>query len=101
MVDNQTQVAMMKPGSGSWSVLTSDRTRGGASSISWTLDGTRVLLTRTPAGALIVLRINEERLPQLFRHRRSSQAFDPLDAILPTQWANARVTPDGTTPVCD
>ncbi len=129
MIDNQTQVAMMKPGSGSWSVLTNDRTRGGASSISWTLDGTRVLLTRTPAGAggvysvpvpagaeslvlrdvsaalelpggdLIALQINEERFPQLFRYRRSSQTFDPLDAILPTQWANARVTPDGTTVV--
>jgi len=129
MVNNQTQVALMKPGSGSWSLLTSDRTRGSASSISWTLDGTRLMLTRTPDGSgsvysvpvpagaeslalreasaalelpggdLIVLRVNEQRLPQLFRYGKSSQAFDPLDAILPSQWANARVSPDGTTVV--
>jgi serine/threonine protein kinase len=39
MVDGLTQVAVMKPESGNWSILTHDRSHGKVSSISWSPDG--------------------------------------------------------------
>ena len=97
MVDGQTQVAVMQPDSGDWTVLTRDRTRGIATSMSWSPDGTRIYYGRqdgvprgvfsVPAvggeerlvledarspevladGSLLVHRLNERRQPQLYR----------------------------------
>ena len=41
MVDGLTQVAVMKPESGNWSVLTRDRSKGQANNFSWSPDGSR------------------------------------------------------------
>ena len=46
MVDRLTQVAVMKPGSGNWQVLTHDRTRGYVNDISWSLDGSKLYYSR-------------------------------------------------------
>jgi Tol biopolymer transport system component/predicted Ser/Thr protein kinase len=50
MVDGLTQVAIMKPQSGNWSILTRDRSRGQASGISWSPDGTLVYYARSGGG---------------------------------------------------
>jgi hypothetical protein len=97
MVDGQTQVAVMQPGSGDWTVLTHDRTRGLVTSMSWSTDGTRIYYGRedgvprgvfsVPAvggeerlvledakspevlsdGSLLVHRLNEKRQLQIYR----------------------------------
>lgn len=41
MVDGLVQVAVMKPESGNWSVLTHDRDQGNMSTLSWSKDGKR------------------------------------------------------------
>jgi eukaryotic-like serine/threonine-protein kinase len=46
MVNGLTQVAVMKPESGDWMVLTRDRQRGQVMEISWTRDGTRLYFDR-------------------------------------------------------
>jgi eukaryotic-like serine/threonine-protein kinase len=52
MVDNQTQVAVMDPASGNWTVLTHDRTSGWVSSLSWSPDGSRIYFDRKISGPL-------------------------------------------------
>jgi serine/threonine protein kinase len=46
MVNGQTQVAVMKPGAASWTVLTSDRTRGLVYTSSWAPDGSAIYYDR-------------------------------------------------------
>ncbi len=66
MVDGQTQVAVMQPGSGDWTVLTRDRTRGIVTPMSWSTDGTRIYYGREdgiPRGVFSVPAVGgEERL---------------------------------------
>ena len=53
LVDRQTQVAIMKPDGGSWTVLTHDITNGSATNIAWARDGSRLFFDRfweRPAG---------------------------------------------------
>ncbi len=47
MVDGLTQVAVMKPESGNWTILTRDRSRGQAFSVSWSPDGALIYYTRS------------------------------------------------------
>jgi eukaryotic-like serine/threonine-protein kinase len=47
MVDGLTQVAVMKPESGNWSILTRDRTHGQAGSIAWSPDGAQIYYNRS------------------------------------------------------
>jgi hypothetical protein len=57
MVDGQTQVAVMKPETGNWSVLTQDRTHGAVAQISWSQDGSLIYYDRAldvPAGIFSV-----------------------------------------------
>lgn len=57
MVDGQSQVAVMKPETGNWSVLTRDRTHGAATQISWSQDGSLIYYDRAldaPAGIFSV-----------------------------------------------
>ena len=46
MVNGLTQVAVMKPESGNWMVLTHDRERGQVMEISWSRDGTKLYFDR-------------------------------------------------------
>jgi eukaryotic-like serine/threonine-protein kinase len=50
MVDGLTQVAVMKPESGNWSILTRDRTRGQAGSMTWSPDGALIYYNRSNGG---------------------------------------------------
>jgi hypothetical protein len=47
MVDGLTQVAVMKPESGNWTILTRDRSRGQVFDISWSPDGALIYYNRS------------------------------------------------------
>jgi predicted Ser/Thr protein kinase len=108
MVDGQTQVAVMKPGGNSWTVLTRDRTRGSVFSSSWSADGSTIYYDRitdvgngifsVPAlggderlviekawgpqaladGSLLFLRLNPERIAQVHRFWPATGKLDAL-----------------------
>jgi serine/threonine protein kinase/WD40 repeat protein len=97
MVGDLTQVAVMKPESGNWSILTHHRDRGLVTQISWSPDGALIYFDRQtdvpqgiysvpvlggeerlvlenaafpealPDGTLLVVRLNAERKAQVFR----------------------------------
>jgi eukaryotic-like serine/threonine-protein kinase len=50
LVDGQTQVAVMKPESGNWSLLTRDRDQGPLQSVSWSSDGSLIYYDRYTDG---------------------------------------------------
>ncbi len=57
MVDGVTQVAVMKPETGNWTVLTREHKRGFVQEISWSGDGTKLYFSRvqgTPRGIFSV-----------------------------------------------
>jgi hypothetical protein len=66
MVDGQTQVAVMKPGAAAWTVVTKDRTRGLADSVTWSADGSTIYYDRqndVPIGIFAVPALGgDERL---------------------------------------
>ncbi len=96
MVDGNTQVAVMKPESASWNVLTRRRDRGAVDFVCWSFDGSTVYFSRNtdvpqgvfsvpflggeehmilenadnpaslPDGSLLLSRINQQRRLQLF-----------------------------------
>ena len=110
MIDNQTQVAVMRPGSGDWTVLTHDRTHGVAQNIAWSPDGARIYYSRfsevprgiwsisplggderlvledasnpepLPDGSVLVSRMNAEHLFQLHRLHVDNGRLDTLGA---------------------
>ena len=97
MVGDLTQVAVMKPESGNWSILTHHRDRGLVTQISWSPDGALIYFDRQtdvpqgiysvpvlggeerlvlenaafpetlPDGTLLVVRLNAKRKSQVFR----------------------------------
>jgi hypothetical protein len=97
MEDGLNQVALMKPESGNWSILTHRRDRGLLNGISWSPDGTQIYYGRSldvpvgiysvsvlggaerlvlpnamcpeilPDGSLLAVRLNPQRQLQLFR----------------------------------
>jgi len=115
MSTNMTQVAVMNPGSGSWRMLTSDRSVGQVQGVTWSNDGTKIWFWRNnesprgvfsvpvpagdeiqylkdaasprelPGGDLLVCRINPDGRPQLHRFTRETQRVDPLNALLPNK----------------
>jgi len=121
IVNGLTQVAVMKPDSGNWSVLTRDRTHGLIFTVSWSPDSSRIYYDRekdrpqgiygVPAldgeerlvvesaiapepladGSLIVLRINADRQEQLHRSWPSNGRVEPLPALLPSDEAESQV----------
>jgi Tol biopolymer transport system component len=50
IIDRQSQVAIMKPDSGNWNVLTKERHRGYAHNLSWSRDGSRIYFDRFLGG---------------------------------------------------
>ena len=72
MVDGQTQIAVMKPGTGSWTVLTRDRSRGLQDALAWSHDGSRIYydrMTDTPQGIYSVPALGGEYFFLHDRHR--------------------------------
>ncbi len=112
MVDGQTQVAVMTPRSGNWTILTRDRTRGAIGTIGWSRDGTRLFFDRIlggprgiftvpvlggeerivledamgpellPDGSLLVTRINADRVYQLHHFWPETSRLEALPALL-------------------
>lgn len=110
-VDNLTQVAVMRPETGNWQVLTRDDTRSSLADISWSPDGTRIYYGRQsdgprgvfsvpvlggeerlvledamgpralPDGSLLVTRINADGAMQLHRYWPETGKIEPLGAI--------------------
>ena len=108
MVDGLTQVAVMKPESGNWSILTRDRTRGQVFDISWSPDGALIYYNRSNGslrgvysvpvlggdehlvldnagnsealldGSLIVAKVDAERKRKLYRFWPSTGRLDEL-----------------------
>jgi serine/threonine protein kinase len=112
MIDGQTQLAVMQPGSGSWTVLTHDRSAGMQAQMSWAPDGSRIYFDRVwgrprgvysisplggeprllldsaqcphalPDGSLIVVQIDESTRYRLYRFWPDSGRLQPLPALV-------------------
>ena len=128
MVDGQTQVAVMKPQSGNWAILSHERARGLVQELSWSRDGTRIFFDRFSEvprgvfsiaslggderliledagwpqsladGSLLLVRINAQRVPQLFHFWPDTGQLDAFNAFFPdlnNGTAPIRVFPDG------
>ena len=114
LVDQLSQVAVMKPGSGNWAILTKDRSRGLVIEMNWSRDGSKIYFDRfldvprgifsvpvvggeerlvledsfgpqvLPDGSLLVTRINPQRQKQLHRFWPETGRVEPLAAVTPT-----------------
>ncbi len=112
MVNGQTQLAIMQPGSGSWTVLTHDRNAGMQAQMSWAPDGSRIYYDRVwgrprgvysisplggeprllldnaqcphalPDGSLVVVEIDESARYRLYRFWPDSGKLQSLPALL-------------------
>jgi len=110
MTDGQLQVAIMKPESGNWTVLTHQKDLGELLSIAWSRDGSKLYFDRhsdSPRGvfsvpvlggeprlvldgayfpcvlshgSLVVTRFNAQRNQQLFHYWPDSGRIEPLPA---------------------
>lgn len=58
LVNELTQVAVMNPDSGDWSVLTHDRTRGGVNELTWSPDNSHIYFDRFPGTLEGVFRLS-------------------------------------------
>ena len=112
LIDGQTQLAVLKPQSGTWTALTHGVSRGSVGRFSWSTDGSRLFFDRffevplgiysisalggeerpvldnamapevLPDGSLLVVRINAARQPQLYRVWLDTGRSEPLPALL-------------------
>jgi len=112
IVDGNTQVAVMNPDSGHWTVLTHDRGAGRVQSVNWSRDGSKIYFDRwaegplglfsIPAlggeprlvlpdagdgaqlrdGSLLFVRFNSDRDLRLHRFWPESGRLQALDAVL-------------------
>lgn len=110
MIDGQTQVAIMKPDSGNWTVLTTERRKGSIFEMCWSSDGTRIYFDRRtdvpqgvfsvpalggdehlvlenaigpeslPDGSLLLAKTNANHVRQLHRYWPNTQRLDALAA---------------------
>jgi hypothetical protein len=124
-VGELSQVAVMKPETGNWTVLTHHTDRGPVWGISWSPDGARIYYDRItdvpqgvfsvpvfggeehlvladagnpqalPDGSLLVVRLNNEQQPQVFRFWQETGQTQPLP--ISTDWFgnHMRVFSDG------
>ena len=113
--DRQTQVVMSKPGTGNWTVLTHDRTRGLVNALSWSADSSLIYYDRftdaaigvfsvpnlggderlvienaeaplgLPDGSLLFGRRNADRVWQLHRLWPSTGKVEPLPFVRASQ----------------
>jgi hypothetical protein len=119
MVDNLTQVAVMNPDSGNWTVLTRDRSHGLVTEIAWSRDGSKIYFDRAgpgpigiytipplggeerlvledaaipevlPDGSLLVTRIDAERKLRIYHYWPDSGRLQPLGGYLSSTAATA------------
>jgi eukaryotic-like serine/threonine-protein kinase len=112
-VDNQTQLAVMNPDSGNWTVLTHGRSSGTLQEISWSPDGSKLYFDRVssrplgiytvpslggderlvlkdaaspealPDGSLLVWRIDAERKSRIYHFWPDSGRLQPLEGWIP------------------
>jgi|SRR5579859_934332 len=112
MIDGQTQLAIMQPDSGNWTVLTHDRNAGMQAQMSWAPDGSRIYFDRVwgrprgvysisplggeprllldnaqcphalPDGSLIVAQIDESARYRLYRYWPDSGKLQGLPALV-------------------
>jgi eukaryotic-like serine/threonine-protein kinase len=112
IVDGLLQVAVMKPSSGNWTVLTREREHGQVQEITWSPDGTRLYFSRMignprgiysvpvlggeerlvleaaanpemlPDGSLLVLKINAKRQFQIHHYWPETGKLEPLPAAV-------------------
>jgi eukaryotic-like serine/threonine-protein kinase len=112
MVDNLTQLAVMSPDSGNWTVLTHDRTHGLIEEIAWSRDGSKLYFDRVdpgltniytvpalggeerlflenafspailPDGSMLVARLDAERNTLIFHYWPASGRLQPMDGFL-------------------
>ena len=110
MVDGLLQVAVMKPETGNWTVLTREREHGAVQEIAWSPDGTRLYFSRMlgsprgiysipvlggeerlvleaaanpemlPDGSLLVLKIDAKRQFQIHHYWPETGKLEPLAA---------------------
>jgi hypothetical protein len=116
----------MNPRSGNWTVLTHGKDQGGLSSLNWSADGTRIYFDRMeggprgvysvpalggeprliledacspvplPDGSLVVVRVNAERVGQLYRFKPDASDLQPLNGLVRNLYgAPVRAFPDG------
>jgi eukaryotic-like serine/threonine-protein kinase len=125
IIDNLSQVAVMKPDSSSWTALTNDHTGGAVSSVAWSHDGSRIYFDREweggkiysigplggtprlvlenawvpeplPDGSIVAERLSAGGREQLIRFWPDSGRTQVLPAtILHTDAPRVRVFPDG------
>ena len=115
MVDGLSQVAVMHPKSGHWTLLTDDRNRGAVIYICWSTDGTRIYFSRDsnifsvpalggeprlllenadmpealPDRSLLFQRTNSNRIPQLHRFKPDTGELNALNALLDDRSADS------------
>jgi eukaryotic-like serine/threonine-protein kinase len=112
MVNGITQVAVLKPASGNWAVLTHEESKGFVYDISWSSDGAKLYYSRMlglggdvysvpvlggderlllenaglpamlPDGSLLVSRRNADRQDQLHRYWPETGRIQPLKALI-------------------
>jgi hypothetical protein len=112
LINGQTEVALMNPTSGDWTLLTRDTAVGIITQTSWSKDGARIYFDRhthtavgvfsvsalggeprlilenagapepLPDGDLLVTRKSDERWMQLHRYRSATSQLEPLNALV-------------------
>ena len=120
-----TQVAVMKPDTGDWTILTHKRNAGSAVELNWSADGNKIYFDREadiplgvfnvpalggqeqpvledseqpeplPDGSLLVVRLSPERELQVYRYWPESGRLEGFPVKVMSAFARARVFPDG------
>jgi eukaryotic-like serine/threonine-protein kinase len=120
-----TQVAVMKPDTGSWTIHTHKRNAGPATELNWSADGNRIYFDRQaeiplgifsvpalggeeqpvledgeqpeplPDGSLLVVRLSAERELQVYRFWPESGRLQGFPVKVMSAFAHVRVFPDG------
>src|SRR6185436_3944960 len=112
LVDGITQVAVMNPKSGNWTLLTHDKNAGVLTNLGWSSDGTKIYFDRQdalprgvfsipalggeprqliedagfhdalPDGSLIIHRVNSDRVRQFYRFKPDTGEPHALNAVM-------------------